>query len=120
MSSTSTVLVSLVYSVVMLLGGFLYRKKEKEKKKKRKSSCSGSNLWCQPINFWIQVVLDLDETLVCAYETSSLPAIVRTQATEAGLKCFELECISSDKVITLILFMLKNVFLSEYFGQNVY
>ena len=46
----------------------------------------------------MQVVLDLDETLVCAYETSSLPAILREQATEAGLKWFELECISSDKV----------------------
>ncbi|KAI5670490.1 hypothetical protein M9H77_10854 [Catharanthus roseus] len=45
----------------------------------------------------LTVVLDLDETLVCAYETSSLPAIIRTQATEAGLKWFELECISSDK-----------------------
>ncbi|KAK3020649.1 hypothetical protein RJ639_046242, partial [Escallonia herrerae] len=45
----------------------------------------------------LTVVLDLDETLVCAYETSSLPAIVRNQATEAGLKCFELECLSSDK-----------------------
>lgn len=46
----------------------------------------------------IQVVLDLDETLVCAYETSSLPAVFRTQATEAGLNWFELECVSSDKV----------------------
>ncbi|GMY08220.1 CTD nuclear envelope phosphatase 1 homolog [Fagus crenata] len=45
----------------------------------------------------LTVVLDLDETLVCAYETSSLPAIVRNQATEGGLKWFELECISSDK-----------------------
>ncbi|XP_073041698.1 uncharacterized protein [Primulina eburnea] len=45
----------------------------------------------------LKVVLDLDETLVCAYETSSLPAMVRSQATEAGLKWFELECISSDK-----------------------
>lgn len=45
----------------------------------------------------LTVVLDLDETLVCAYETSSLPNSVRTQATEAGLKWFELECISSDK-----------------------
>ncbi|KAJ8535409.1 hypothetical protein K7X08_023129 [Anisodus acutangulus] len=45
----------------------------------------------------LTVVLDLDETLVCAYETSSLPNIVRTEATEAGLKWFELECISSDK-----------------------
>ncbi|KAK4718159.1 hypothetical protein R3W88_016497 [Solanum pinnatisectum] len=45
----------------------------------------------------LTVVLDLDETLICAYETSSLPNNVRTQATEAGLKWFELECTSSDK-----------------------
>ncbi|CAA3024442.1 uncharacterized protein C2F7.02c-like isoform X2 [Olea europaea var. sylvestris] len=45
----------------------------------------------------LKVVLDLDETLVCAYETSSLPAMVHAQATEAGLKWFELECVSSDK-----------------------
>ncbi|KAL2227423.1 UNVERIFIED_CONTAM: CTD nuclear envelope phosphatase 1, partial [Sesamum indicum] len=45
----------------------------------------------------LTVVLDLDETLVCAYETSSLPAMLRTQATEAGINWFELECISSDK-----------------------
>ncbi|KAK1283532.1 hypothetical protein QJS10_CPB21g01260 [Acorus calamus] len=43
------------------------------------------------------VVLDLDETLVCAYETSSLPMVIRNQAIEAGLKCFELECISVEK-----------------------
>nr|CAN64082.1 hypothetical protein VITISV_006933 [Vitis vinifera] len=45
----------------------------------------------------MQVVLDLDETLVCAYETSSLPASIRNQAIESGLKWFELECVSSDK-----------------------
>ncbi|KAI7755617.1 hypothetical protein M8C21_016690 [Ambrosia artemisiifolia] len=45
----------------------------------------------------LTVVLDLDETLVCAYETSSLPAIVRNQAIDAGLNWFELECVSSDK-----------------------
>ncbi|KAJ8438708.1 hypothetical protein Cgig2_013754 [Carnegiea gigantea] len=45
----------------------------------------------------LTVVLDLDETLVCAYETSSLPPTLCMQATEAGLKWFELECISSDK-----------------------
>ncbi|GMN40306.1 hypothetical protein TIFTF001_009539 [Ficus carica] len=45
----------------------------------------------------LTVVLDLDETLICAYETSSLPAVIKTQATEAGLKWFELECVSSDK-----------------------
>lgn len=46
----------------------------------------------------MQVVLDLDETLVCAYESSSLPSLVHDQAIEAGLKCFELECISVEKV----------------------
>ncbi|XP_065872273.1 uncharacterized protein [Euphorbia lathyris] len=45
----------------------------------------------------LTVVLDLDETLICAYETSSLPSVLRTQATQAGLKWFELECVSSDK-----------------------
>ncbi|XP_024992078.1 CTD nuclear envelope phosphatase 1 isoform X2 [Cynara cardunculus var. scolymus] len=50
----------------------------------------------------LTVVLDLDETLVCAYETSSLPAIVRNQAIEAGLKWFELECVSSDKALKLL------------------
>ncbi|XP_049404572.1 uncharacterized protein LOC125868027 [Solanum stenotomum] len=45
----------------------------------------------------LTVVLDLDETLICAYETSSLPTIICTQATEAGLKWFELECVSSEK-----------------------
>ncbi|KAI5584552.1 hypothetical protein POPTR_006G100800v4 [Populus trichocarpa] len=45
----------------------------------------------------LTVVLDLDETLICAYEASSLPAIIRTQAVEAGVKCFELECFSSEK-----------------------
>lgn len=52
----------------------------------------------------VQVVLDLDETLVCAYETSSLPPALCTQATEAGLKWFELECISSDKVLSSLQF----------------
>ncbi|XP_022156927.1 CTD nuclear envelope phosphatase 1 homolog [Momordica charantia] len=45
----------------------------------------------------LTIVLDLDETLICAYETSSLPGVIRSQAIEAGLKCFELECVSSDK-----------------------
>lgn len=46
----------------------------------------------------LQVVLDLDETLVCAYETSSLPSTVHSQAIEAGVKCFDLECVSSENV----------------------
>ncbi|CAI0415916.1 unnamed protein product [Linum tenue] len=45
----------------------------------------------------LTVVLDLDETLICAYETSSLPPALKSQAIEGGLKWFELECISSDK-----------------------
>ncbi|GLT31475.1 hypothetical protein SLA2020_062080 [Shorea laevis] len=45
----------------------------------------------------LTVVLDLDETLVCAYETSCLPPALRNQAMEAGLNWFELECVSSDK-----------------------
>lgn len=47
----------------------------------------------------MQVVLDLDETLICAYETLSLPAAIRDRAVEAGLKWFDLECISSEKVL---------------------
>ncbi|KAL4571136.1 hypothetical protein LXL04_017887 [Taraxacum kok-saghyz] len=46
---------------------------------------------------WTVVVLDLDETLVCAYETASLPDSIRKQATDAGLTWFELECIASKK-----------------------
>ncbi|CAL9123372.1 NLI interacting factor-like phosphatase [Musa troglodytarum] len=45
----------------------------------------------------LTVVLDLDETLICAYETSSLSSTVRAQAVEAGLKCFDLECASSEQ-----------------------
>ncbi|KAF0903601.1 hypothetical protein E2562_028015 [Oryza meyeriana var. granulata] len=45
----------------------------------------------------LTVVLDLDETLVCAYESSSLPAALRAEAIEAGLHCFDMECISAEK-----------------------
>nr|CAB3461228.1 unnamed protein product [Digitaria exilis] len=48
----------------------------------------------------LTVVLDLDETLVCAYESSTLPATLRTQAVEAGLHCFDMECTSSEKART--------------------
>lgn len=70
------------------------------------------------------MVLDLDETLVCAYETSSLPAIIHTQATEAGLKWFELECVSLDKVsiaalsyivLTCTLYLLDTEICDQYF-----
>ncbi|KAM0948135.1 putative protein-serine/threonine phosphatase [Dioscorea sansibarensis] len=45
----------------------------------------------------LTVVLDLDETLVCAYETSSLHPLIRSQAISSGLKCFEMECVSGEK-----------------------
>ncbi|XP_057839923.1 uncharacterized protein LOC131049847 isoform X2 [Cryptomeria japonica] len=45
----------------------------------------------------LTVVLDLDETLVCAYESSSLPSFIHNQATQAGIKWFELQCVSVDK-----------------------
>ncbi|EEF34266.1 conserved hypothetical protein [Ricinus communis] len=51
----------------------------------------------QQISVSPEVVLDLDGTLVCAYETCSLPASIHTRAIQAGLKWFELECITSDK-----------------------
>ncbi|KAL5202734.1 hypothetical protein ABZP36_013686 [Zizania latifolia] len=45
----------------------------------------------------LTVVLDLDETLVCAYDSSTLPATLRMEAIDAGLHCFDMECISADK-----------------------
>ncbi|CAN6346515.1 unnamed protein product [Urochloa humidicola] len=45
----------------------------------------------------LTVVLDLDETLISAYESSGLPATLRAQAVEAGLHCFDMECTSSEK-----------------------
>ncbi|CAL1378760.1 unnamed protein product [Linum trigynum] len=46
----------------------------------------------------LTVVLDLDETLVSAYEKSNLPPNLRTRAIEAGLKWFEIECISDKEI----------------------
>lgn len=46
-------------------------------------------------------MLDLDETLVCAYESSSLPATMRTHAVEAGLHRFDMECVLSEKASKL-------------------
>lgn len=45
----------------------------------------------------MQIVLDLDETLVCAYETSCLPEVVKSNALDAGFECFEMECLSVEK-----------------------
>lgn len=45
----------------------------------------------------LTVVLDLDETLVCAYESSGLPHFLHAQSTQLGIESFELQCISIDK-----------------------
>lgn len=45
----------------------------------------------------LTVVLDLDETLVCAYESTGLPPLLHSQALRAGLKWFELECVAVEK-----------------------
>lgn len=45
----------------------------------------------------LTVVLDLDETLVCAYESSGLPHFLHAQSTQPGIESFELQCISADK-----------------------
>eukprot|EP00249_Psilotum_nudum_P011657 c23305_g2_i1 orf=373-1242(-) len=44
----------------------------------------------------LTVILDLDETLVCAYESSGLPA-VHNQALQVGVNWFQLQCIAVDK-----------------------
>lgn len=45
----------------------------------------------------LTVVLDLDETLVCAYESSGLPHFLHAQSTQLGIESFDLQCISVDK-----------------------
>jgi RNA polymerase II subunit A small phosphatase-like protein len=68
--------------------------------------------------------VDLDETLICAYESSSLPAAVRTQAIEAGLHCFDMECISSEKASMMpslrSLFQFSSHFLARYLWGSVF
>mgnify|MGYP006997914665 FL=1 len=46
----------------------------------------------------LQVVLDLDETLVCAYESAALPVSLHSQALRTGIKWFELQCVAIEKV----------------------
>ncbi|KAH7372816.1 hypothetical protein KP509_17G022800 [Ceratopteris richardii] len=45
----------------------------------------------------LTVVLDLDETLVCAYESTGLPPLLHSQALRSGLKWFELQCVAIEK-----------------------
>ncbi|CAI8597344.1 unnamed protein product [Vicia faba] len=47
----------------------------------------------------LTVVLDLDETLICSYETSRLPDTLKTKATQAGLNWFELECVCANEEV---------------------
>jgi RNA polymerase II subunit A small phosphatase-like protein len=52
----------------------------------------------------LQVVLDLDETLVCAYESTALPQSLHSQALRSGIKWFELQCVAIEKVATFFLY----------------
>lgn len=45
----------------------------------------------------LTLVLDLDETLVCAYESTGLPPLLHSQAVRAGLKWFQLQCVAIEK-----------------------
>ncbi|WOL18656.1 carboxy-terminal domain RNA polymerase II polypeptide A small phosphatase 1 [Canna indica] len=47
----------------------------------------------------LTVVLDLDETLVSARLAPSLPATLRDQAIEAGVKCFDMEFLVMDEEV---------------------
>ncbi|GJP43491.1 hypothetical protein CLOM_g2944 [Closterium sp. NIES-68] len=44
----------------------------------------------------LTIVLDLDETLVCAYNTAGLPETVHQAAVASGVTSFDLECSSTD------------------------
>lgn len=44
----------------------------------------------------LTIVLDLDETLVCAYNSAGLPATVHQAAVKGGIQWFPLECNSPD------------------------
>ncbi|CAI7788566.1 unnamed protein product [Closterium sp. NIES-53] len=47
-------------------------------------------------NARLTIVLDLDETLVCAYNTEDVPESVRQAAAASGVSSFELECSTAD------------------------
>ena len=51
---------------------------------------------------------------VCAYEKSSLPASIHAQAMEAGLKWFEIQCVSSD----MVLISLRTCYFGFFFMCN--
>ncbi|CAI5990840.1 unnamed protein product [Closterium sp. NIES-64] len=44
----------------------------------------------------LTIVLDLDETLVCAYNAEDVPEYVRQAAAASGVSSFELECFTAD------------------------
>ncbi|EFJ06481.1 hypothetical protein SELMODRAFT_135380, partial [Selaginella moellendorffii] len=43
------------------------------------------------------VILDLDETLVCAYDSAGLPPGLHSRAVNTGMTWFQLECLAADK-----------------------
>ncbi|GBG69756.1 hypothetical protein CBR_g4587 [Chara braunii] len=45
----------------------------------------------------LTVVLDLDETLVCAYNSAGLPSSIHHHALSGGVRWFQLQCTASEK-----------------------
>ncbi|XP_024521892.1 probable phosphatase PSR2 isoform X1 [Selaginella moellendorffii] len=45
----------------------------------------------------LTVILDLDETLVCAYDSAGLPPGLHSRAVNTGMTWFQLECLAADK-----------------------
>ncbi|MED6127650.1 hypothetical protein PIB30_089994 [Stylosanthes scabra] len=59
-------------------------------------SCFTNHIHCHDHRLPLRrltAVLDLDETLVSAYERSSLSPETRTKAIKAGFNCFDMECV---------------------------
>lgn len=59
---------------------------------------SERSLWLRALCWLclVQIVLDLDETLVCAYSTEGLPAQLHTAACQGGIQWFTLDCAAPD------------------------
>ncbi|XP_020242555.1 uncharacterized protein C2F7.02c-like [Asparagus officinalis] len=89
---------SLVAECIAILEGLLIAEAEKKRIALRVTKkLEKVVVWSDSSEAVDLIVLDLDETLVCAYETSCLPEIVKSHAIKAEIKCFELECFSVEK-----------------------
>ncbi|MED6212078.1 hypothetical protein PIB30_079849 [Stylosanthes scabra] len=78
--------------------------------------CHGDHLPLQRLT----VALDLDETLVSAYERSSLSPEIRTKAIKAGLNCLDMDCVLEEvegKATVSYVTVFERPGLKEFLGQ---